>query len=338
MIELIDNTLRFSFPEVHPDAGISIDFRRTLRIPDDGDTYPLPPGMGTFPLKHVDDCKVPPGWTKRGGVIMPMYQSEAMWLDFEPRYIPDRETSYPFAVKVATGKINALTGDFWRNPLEKTPQDYMVSTEQPWLDGYCVEEGIIRQFVSMPLGSGYSAEEQITGESTFGGLQIIVYPMRPDIFERRFPKIERDRSAMYDSGIRYCIAEPAPYRMGLSPGGKIRQKIYPDPFDFNDWDHQTSSRCFVHIANSLMWRAITGENPLTVPFTAREYENHGLPWFEYYDDHLKTIPGASILKKLKTIVQKAKDKKENPLPENETVIPGNIKQIVPENRVREGEF
>ena len=338
MIELRSNSLRFSFPDVHPDAEISIDFKRTLRIPDDGNTYPLPPGLGAFPLKHVDDYDVPPDWIKHGGVMMPMYQSEALWLNFNTNYIPDRETSYPFAVKMATGKINALTGNSWQDPLEKNPQDYMVSTEQPWLDGYCVEEGVIRQFVAMPLGSGYSAEEQITGESTYGGLQIIVYPMKPDIFEKRFPKIERGRSAMYDSGVRFCIAEPAPYKMGLAPGGKIRQKIYPDPFDFSDWECQAKSRCFVHIANSLVWRAITGDNPPTVPFSAREYARHDLPWFDYYDDHLRSIPGASILTKVQTIVQKAKVQKENPLPENELVTPGIIQQIRPGNRVRVGEF
>jgi hypothetical protein len=31
----------------------------------------------------------------------------------------------------------------------------VVLPEQPWLDGYCVEKGYIRQFVAMPLGEGY---------------------------------------------------------------------------------------------------------------------------------------------------------------------------------------
>jgi len=36
MIELKKDSLVFSFPEVHADAKISIEFLRTLRIPDDG--------------------------------------------------------------------------------------------------------------------------------------------------------------------------------------------------------------------------------------------------------------------------------------------------------------
>ncbi len=33
----------------------SVSFQRTLRIPDDGKTYPLPPGLGEFPICKVDD-------------------------------------------------------------------------------------------------------------------------------------------------------------------------------------------------------------------------------------------------------------------------------------------
>ncbi len=55
MIELIDDELLFRFPEVHEDAELWIEFQRTLRIPDDNREYPLPPGLGQFPLLHVDD-------------------------------------------------------------------------------------------------------------------------------------------------------------------------------------------------------------------------------------------------------------------------------------------
>jgi hypothetical protein len=43
-----------------------------------------------------------------------------------------------------------------------------VAPKHPWLDGYCVEKGVIRQFVAIPLGEGYSLEEQLTGEAEFG--------------------------------------------------------------------------------------------------------------------------------------------------------------------------
>ena len=47
MIYLKDDKLTISFPELHPNAGVSIDLQRTLRLPDDGDTHHLPPGLGS---------------------------------------------------------------------------------------------------------------------------------------------------------------------------------------------------------------------------------------------------------------------------------------------------
>ena len=175
MIQLKDDALVFRFPEVHPEAGLTIDFQRTLRIPDDGDEYPLPPGLGRFPVCHVDDFgdSVPKPWIEHGGVMLPMYQSEAMWLNFDTAFVA-RQGKYPFAIKIAAGKIDAVSGEGWSEHLHAKPQDYMVAPEQPWLDGFCVEKGVIRQFVAMPLGAGYSAEEQLTDKAEYGGVQILV--------------------------------------------------------------------------------------------------------------------------------------------------------------------
>ena len=84
MITLENDRLTFRFPAVHKHAICSIDLQRTLRIPDDGANYPLPPGLGRFPLRHLDDYagRLPPESLKRGGVIMPMHQSEALWIRF----------------------------------------------------------------------------------------------------------------------------------------------------------------------------------------------------------------------------------------------------------------
>jgi hypothetical protein len=345
MIELKHDRLVFSFADVHPSAALTIEFQRTLRIPDDDKTYPLPPGLGAFPLRHVDDHAqtVPAAWLEHGGVMMPMFQSEALWLRFEPKYDGERQAAYPCAIKVATGKIDAVTGKNWSNGLHRGPQDYMVAPRQPWLDGYCVEKGTIRQFVAMPLGEGYSAEEQITGQAEHGGIQIVVYPMKRDVFERRFPKRETkyrgESRAMFGFSDLTCAAPAA--AMGLAPGGRMKQEIYNDPFDFNDWDTAHSSRCFVHIANSLAWRAITGQAPPTMPPTAKQYSNAGLPWFDYYDDSASAVEGADILAKLKSVFALGKEKRQTPLPENESCETGSPVVLQPKksaHQVREGTF
>ncbi|HEY6461102.1 MAG TPA: hypothetical protein VIY73_13150, partial [Polyangiaceae bacterium] len=129
-IQLENDTLRLG-------EALAISFLRTLRIPDDGKTYPLPPGLGRFPVRRVDDYaeRVPVEWRERGGVFLPMYQREAMWISFAGQYWKPR------AVKVGVGKVCAITGERWSESLGTHPQDYVVTPPQPWLDGIAVKKG-----------------------------------------------------------------------------------------------------------------------------------------------------------------------------------------------------
>ena len=318
MIELRNDSLVFSFPEVHADARLEVDLQRTLRIPDDGRDYPLPPGLGRFPLRHVDDfaARLPADWVRHGGVMLPMYQAEALWLRFSS------PLGYPFAVKVATGKINAVTGERWRDGLNRGPQDYMAVPGQPWLDGYVVEKGFIRQFVAMPLGAGYTAEEQVTGAAEHGGLQIMVFPLKREAWERILAeRAKREQQILGEAKTRAPVmaAAPAGMAMGLGAGGRMRQQIYTDTQAMEDWDLRVSSRCFVHIANSLVWRSITGSEAPTVPPTSAEYTRAGLPWFDYYAEGRTAVDGSGILAGIKSIFTLGKEKGDIPLPENEPV-------------------
>jgi hypothetical protein len=348
MIELNGDELSFSFSEISEHAKLHINFQRTLRLPDDARDYPLPPGLGQFPLRHVDDFaeRLPEQWIERGGVMFPMYQSEALWLYFRGEYCDERASTYPFAIKVSTGKIDAVTGKEFSKGLHRDPQDYMVSPEQPWLDGYCVKKGVVRQFVAMPLGEGYSAEEQITRKAEWGGIQIAVYPMKRQVWERRFPKVEMTRRFMNDSwgsapaggsALWGAACAPPATAMGLSPGGRMKQQIYTDPFDLSDWDLQHSARCFVHIINSEQWKAVTGNYPPLKPPTAADYSHAGLPWFDYYSDG-PAVKGSPILSNLKSVVQIAKKKGEE-IEGNQSCSPDVIVKLrkgLKKNEVREG--
>lgn len=375
MIELVGNTLRASFPELHPDAVCEITFQRTLRTPDDGRAYPLPAGLGSFPVFDVADYPVPEDWKQRGGVFLPLHQSEAMWLHFR---VP---AGYPFAVKVAAGRVNAVTGAAWSDELCAAPQDYVVIPEQPWLDGFCVQQGVVRQFVAAPLGDGHTVEEQLTGKAEWGGLQFLFRPMKAEEYRIRFElprqaSVEIDRMlAQLDVAIqgldapfhgieflmqsherrmaeighlaskhmgvgawddlgyrldRYARTRRQieavrdawerrfhPYRraedsaldyacpprrsadqagdpgMGLAAGGLIQQAIAQDPYDIGVWDTQHAARCYVHLANSASFAAITGQQPPLAPITAREYAAAGIPWFDYYLDG-PALSGSSL--------------------------------------------
>ncbi|HVG43769.1 MAG TPA: hypothetical protein VM890_03535, partial [Longimicrobium sp.] len=325
MIELRNDSLVFSFPEVHADARLEVNLQRTLRIPDDGKNYPLPPGLGRFPLRHVDDfaARLPAEWVRHGGVMLPLYQAEALWISFRS------PTGYPFAVKVATGKINAVTGERWRDGLNRGPQDYVAVPGQPWLDGYVVEKGFIRQFVAMPLGAGYTAEEQITGQAEHGGLQVMAFPLKREVWER----ILAERARMLDAEMEF-ESQPSPMfaaapasagmAMGLGAGGRMKQEIYTDDRAMEDWDLRASGRCFVHIANSLVWRSITGTEPPTTPPTSEEYTRAGLPWFDYYAEGRKAVEGSGILAGIKSVFSFGKEKGDVPLPENTSVEVGHV--------------
>ena len=327
MVSLTDNTLEFSFPEVSSRAHCSIEFQRTLRIPDDNREYPLPPGLGTFPLLHVEDYEktTPASWQERGGVFLPMYQAEALWIRFDGYY--------PCAVKIAAGKINAVTGKSWENELSARPQDYVVVPEQPWLDGFSVDKGLIRQFVAMPLGQGFTAEEQLTGKAEFGGIQICVYPMKKEVHEKLFPPRE-------DSGIRFCLSSSVVMEdsMGLAPGGLMRQEIYEDEYGIDAWNTTAMARCFVHLANSEQFLGITGHAPPTEPPTATQYTNAGMPWFEYYAADKKALQGAKALAELDSVAAKMVKLGKKWLKGNEPVSPTRVVSLGPKGRVSDGRW
>lgn len=323
-IELRTDQLIFRFPEVHEDAELGIEFQRTLRIPDDNREHCLPPGLGRFPLYRVDDYpdNLPDSWEEHGGVFLPMYQTEALWINFR--------ADYPMAVKIAAGKVNAVTGEEWKEGLAREPQDYVVVPEQPWLDGFCVEKGLIRQFVAMPLGEGYTVEEQLTGEAEHGGLQITVYPMKRSTYEERFSMVHMREPMML------CCNDSS-IEMGLAPGGLMRQEIYDDPHGIHAWKGSVASRCFVHIVNSVTLFKMTGCQPPGNPQTAQDYTDAGLPWFDYYGGDLKALEGAKKLAGLDSVAAVTLKKGEGFLPDNDPVTPAVVKKL---NRsmVREGVF
>lgn len=330
MIELKNNQLVFSFPDLHEDPVCCVDFQRTLRIPDDNREYPLPPGLGRFPMAQVAEhaSRLPVNWAEHGGVLLPMYQAEALWINFSGEHGYGTGAGYPFAVKIAAGRINAVTGDAWSDDLVHNPQDYLVIPGQPWLDGFCVHKGLIRQFVAMPLGHGYTAEEQLSGAAEHGGLQIIVYPMKRD----RHEEMLRRHDVHFAAEMLCCPSDSdtdEAASMGLAPGGLMRQEIHEDEHGYDAWDRSLSSRCFVHILNSAQWEGATGKTLPGAAPTASDYTEAGLPWFEYYDDRLGALEGAKKLASLDSVATKGGKLGAKPLPENDAVQPARIIHLNP---------
>lgn len=245
--------------------------------------------------------------------MMPLYQAEAMWISFGGGGW--RPQGYPCAIKIAAGKINAVSGKPWKPGLDDTERDYIVVPEQPWLDGFCIAKDVIRQFVAMPLGSGYTVEEQLTGNAEHGGVQIIVYPMKKE----RYAAIlrERENAQLRHRTVLSALRAPAAVSedaaMGLAAGGRMKQEIYADHYGLHAWDQSVSSRCFVTLVNAAQWHEITGRVPPTKPPTAADYSKAGLPWFDYYAADLETLAGAPELALVKSVAEMAAEKGDDPL-------------------------
>ena len=258
----------------------TLRFERTLRVPDTGSRYPLPPGLGRFEVHKVDDYRdrVPAYWREAGGVFITMYQAEALWLSF------DAAPWKPSAVTVGVGRVNAVSGLPWPGELNDAPQNYLVCPPQLWLDGINAGSGFVRQFVAMPLGSGTTVEGQVTGVEAHGGLQVRVYDPKPG----RFPDLPPPGSRMGDRRPTEAMSSFSP--MGFVPGGSIEQKILADEHGVDTWDRDEFGTLIVHVLNSEQYRALTGRDTPPSPISARTYTEHGFPWFRIYEEQADVPP------------------------------------------------
>ena len=265
----------------------SLSFHRTVRVPDDGRSYKLPASLGKFPIYKVAEFinTVPFSWIQNGGgIFVPMYQFEALWIDFKyPNW-------RPHALKIGAGGVNIVNGALLTMEIKKGINDYLVCPSQPWIDGFNAGDGKVRQFIAVPLGSGLSAEAVVLGEEKKGGLQIVVYPPKPGLFPDKDPFEHTQFQVFYQPAL-----SEGPNEMGLGGGGRIIQKIYPDKYGYDTWDQNHFAKIEIHIVNSLAFRQITGALPPPSPIDFQVYKDLGLPWYEIYDQEQHFINSRDFL-------------------------------------------
>ncbi|MFE8990995.1 hypothetical protein ACFYMI_24815 [Streptomyces collinus] len=363
-VRIDGNTLRLP-------GGVAVRFIRTLRLPETG-THPLPPGLGEFPVRRVAEYgdRVPEAWRARGGVMLPVYLREAMWLSFAG-------TSEPAALQVGVGKVCAVSGRPWSGRLARGPQNYVVLPRQPWLDGINSGTGTVRQFVAVPLGLGATVEGQVTGEEMWGGVQLQSFALNDGELarwrEEERERAERQRSMRPPSGYGAAMpmaappvsagfgapmpmaAPPAPgsvpapaagaapasapraaAAMGLGAGGSLRQEVYQDDRPLADWSQRPAGRVFVHLVTPPEWRRITGEAAPPSPVDRAAYTRAGLPWFDYYDEDAQDVAPTGTLQSVKPVGDWLGDDHEPWKPPT----PGQTHQLkdAPGNPVEDGDW
>ena len=143
MLEVIDNTIHCIMTEAHPKAYLCLDFQRTFRLTNT--EMCLPPGMGKYPISVLGPSEL----------LIPMYQSEALWINIGT--VP-----YPFALKVTYMGTSSIT----------------CVKMQPWID-ICDKQ----QFVAPSLN----------GDPSFDyGFALEIFPMKADVFEHSPDETSRD--------------------------------------------------------------------------------------------------------------------------------------------------
>ncbi|KAI0381386.1 hypothetical protein F5Y04DRAFT_288960 [Hypomontagnella monticulosa] len=183
---VVEDAIQLNFvpgnEEMFKPQALSIEFIRTTRVPDNDFESELPPNMGKFPLFKIRDYahRLPPEMVAKGGVFFPVYRKEAMWINFS--------ADSPFMIKIYAGGVNVISGQHYKEDdsagsqrlrYRGSLQDYVVVPKQLWLDGFAISPGVVRQFVAMPMGEGYSVEAQLTGAENIGGLQFEITPTTP---------------------------------------------------------------------------------------------------------------------------------------------------------------
>lgn len=323
---MTDGTVRIDGTTLRLPGGARVRFVRTLRLPETG-THRLPPGLGDFPVRRVGDYPdtAPERMRARGGVMLPVYLREAMWLHFGG-------TTEPAALQVGVGKVCAVSGRPWSDRLARDPQNYVVLPRQPWLDGINSGDGTVRQFVAVPLGMGATVEGQVTGEEVWGGVQLQSFPLTAERLaewreaQRVLARGVRGTPAMLPNGgygapppapaggfpmaasaapggapVRAGAAPRAAAAMGLGVGGSMRQEVYADDRPAGSWAEEPAGRVFVHLVTPPEWRRITGEEPPPSPVDRAAYTRAGLPWFDYYDEGAEDLAPTDTLGAVKPV-------------------------------------
>jgi hypothetical protein len=285
-------------------GALEVEFHRTVRVADGRTPSNLPPSLGTMkPYKVADyNGRCPKAWDE-GSVFVALHDTEALWMSF-------RHNGTPVAVLVGAGGINALTGEKLGTKLEEN--NYIVTPPQPWLDGWKSDDGCVYQFVATPYkkGKGITVAEQLIGaESKTGAIGVAVFepkdgrtlkvvskpiegygwwPAFIHFCEASLPTSGSDAEILYS---RRGFGE-----MGIGRGGKIHQKIYPDPYGIEVWQDAPVAAVAVYVVNAEAFEEITGEK---IPLPVGHEVYKGL-WYGLKDQDKADVTGTTKFTGLKS--------------------------------------
>lgn len=317
-------------------GNIEVIFHRTVRVPDGRQPSNLPPSLGTMDLypvaKYAKRC--PSNWEKEA-YFLALHECEAMWMSFMP-------FAHPVAMLVGAGGINALTGEKLGITLEQ--DNYLVAPPQPWLDGWKDKDGTVYQFVATAYkkGAGITVAEQLMGEESKTGAIGIAFFDPKDAsklkvksrpvegytdsiagnnfnWQAEFTEVLSLDQKIQCSALAPQLAASSKrartnfQEMGIGRGGKIIQKVYPDPHGLDVWQHEPSATLACYLVNAEVFEEITGEK-IPKPLSSENYSGH---WFGLKDKDEGDVVGTEKFTGLKSAVFPASDKQATGKPASE---------------------
>ena len=152
------------------------------------------------------------------------------------------------------------------------PQDFLTITDHSWLGGFHTGSRGVRQFVAMPLGSGYLPDDGGASPNRFGRLELVAYPMRGEAFDLHYPRDAwQERMPGLDLSTQADLAGDRV--QGEGEDALQKQRLEEGLFPVREWDQSQPERYTMHLVNSLHWCAITGSPPPMAPARMRP-ESH----------------------------------------------------------------
>ena len=158
MIDIIDNELIISFPDVHKKAVCYIHFEHIGYMDQhlsflDGKNFPMTVSKGNVPLSQA-----------LNGIQLESDNQDELFIRIKG--------SYPIAIEITQCVRNKLPMKEWNGSgTQLESLDYLVSGRQPWMDSHLLRKHEIRQLIQK-----------------LHDTRIVAYPMKAEVYEEIMPK------------------------------------------------------------------------------------------------------------------------------------------------------
>jgi hypothetical protein len=320
---------------------LTIVFHKTERVPDEATNAALPPSLGRFPIYNVRDFRgsCPNSWNEKG-IFIPVQGTEAMWMSFS-RTTPIALTVGAGGINAVTGKrlaANLEEGGYLVTPPQPW-LDGWKGTDGTVRQFVCAEykggEGLTvgEQLIGKESKTGgiafavFESDKRLPGVHTPGhyyngvpgkwnsGVKLGGVSNLPGIefvtLDAQLMPCASASSEFYGAEASYSAQSlerstagrlrKSMAEMGVGAGGRITQKIYPDPYGLDVWKGVPSYLGYLYLVSAEDFADITGQK-----LTAPAEQKH--PGFKMVDGHLADVNGTTAFDNLKPATAAQPDK------------------------------